>query len=54
MQLALKVPHRHEGLRTEAGCAHAPDGDIFESTMDILFNLANLLSPGEFVVVDDW
>jgi 8-demethyl-8-(2,3-dimethoxy-alpha-L-rhamnosyl)tetracenomycin-C 4'-O-methyltransferase len=31
-----------------------PDGDMFESTMDILFNLADLLSPGACVVVDDW
>ena len=31
-----------------------PDGDMFESTMDILFNLADLLSPGACIVVDDW
>ena len=30
------------------------DGDMYESTMDILYNLADLLSPGACVVVDDW
>lgn len=30
------------------------DGDMYESTMDILFNLADFLSPGACVVVDDW
>lgn len=30
------------------------DGDMYESTMDILFNLFDFLSPGACIVVDDW
>lgn len=30
------------------------DGDMYESTMDILFNLADLLAPEACIVVDDW
>lgn len=30
------------------------DGDMYESTMDILFNLADVLAPGACIVVDDW
>ena len=30
------------------------DGDMYESTMDILYNLADLMSPGACIVVDDW
>ena len=30
------------------------DGDMYESTMDILFNLAEFLSPGACIVVDDY
>lgn len=30
------------------------DGDMYESTMDILFNLYEKLSVGGYVVIDDW
>lgn len=30
------------------------DGDMYESTMDIFFNLAEFLSPGACIVVDDY
>lgn len=30
------------------------DGDMYESTMDILFNLYGKLSVGGYVVIDDW
>ncbi len=30
------------------------DGDMYESTTDILYNLVDLLSPGACIVVDDW
>ncbi|KAL6072239.1 Macrocin O-methyltransferase [Balamuthia mandrillaris] len=30
------------------------DGDMYESTMDQLFNLYPLVSLGGFVIVDDW
>ncbi len=30
------------------------DGDMYESTVDILYNLMDLLSPGACIVVDDW
>ncbi|BDA51663.1 Demethyldecarbamoylnovobiocin O-methyltransferase [Coccomyxa sp. Obi] len=30
------------------------DGDMYESTMDILFNLADLLAPSGCIIVDDW
>ncbi len=30
------------------------DGDMYESTMDILFNLADLLAPSACIIVDDW
>ena len=30
------------------------DGDMYESTTDILYNLVDLMSPGACIVVDDW
>ncbi|CAL6345223.1 unnamed protein product [Bathycoccus prasinos] len=30
------------------------DGDMYESTMDILFNLYDKISVGGFLIVDDW
>ena len=30
------------------------DGDVYESTVDILYNLVDLISPGACIVVDDW
>jgi hypothetical protein len=30
------------------------DGDMYESTMDILFNLYGKLSVGGYVIIDDW
>jgi len=30
------------------------DGDIYESTMDILVNLYPKLSPGGYIIIDDW
>lgn len=30
------------------------DGDMYESTMDALVNLYHRLSPGGFVIIDDW
>jgi len=30
------------------------DGDMYESTMDILFNLYDKLSVGGFLIIDDW
>jgi O-methyltransferase len=30
------------------------DGDMYESTMDVLKNLYSSLSPGGYVIVDDW
>lgn len=49
-----RVLHCHKKCKVHRGCALATDGDMYESTMDILFNLADLLSPGACVVVDDW
>lgn len=40
-------------LPTEGACMHAA-GDMYESTLDILFNLADLLAPGGCIIVDDW
>lgn len=30
------------------------DGDMYESTIDIMYNLVDLMSPGAYIVVDDW
>ena len=30
------------------------DGDMFESTMDILFNLYEFVPVGGFIIIDDW
>lgn len=30
------------------------DGDMYESTMDELYNLYNVLSIGGFIIIDDW
>lgn len=30
------------------------DGDMYESTMDILVNLYDTVSPGGFIIIDDW
>jgi hypothetical protein len=30
------------------------DGDMFESTMDILFNAYDMLSVGGYLIIDDW
>jgi len=30
------------------------DGDMYESTMDILFNLYEIVSIGGFIIIDDW
>jgi len=30
------------------------DGDLYESTMDTLINLYDLVAPGGIVIIDDW
>ena len=36
------------------GCAIASHADMFESTMDILYNLWDAVSVGGYVIIDDW
>lgn len=42
------------GLRPRSFALLRLDGDMYESTFDALFHLYDLLSPGGFVIVDDY
>lgn len=46
--------YRHDGTALESIAVLRCDGDMYESTMDILANLYHKVTPGGYVIIDDW